>query len=383
MLIQVVYDILSYVLPFLLMIGILVTLHEFGHYYAARTLGIQVAQFSVGIGPALYVRTDKNGCRWQVCILPIGGFVRFVSELDDEGAMMSEPIPRPTKAMSAADERKYFARRSPMDRAFVILAGPVLNLLLGLVIISTLYVAQGRPHIAPVIDTVIAGMPAEKAGIRPGDRVLSINGIETASYTDVYKEIALHPKEALTIQVRRGQGDDAQIHSFEVITTSREIETFGVSQTAGQIGITSTGEVEMEQIGPITALLVGADDVWQLTRSMVIGLGQIASGARPLTDIGGPVKIAEMSGNAYQAGFVAFVFLLAAISINLGVMNLFPLPVLDGGQLIVCAVEQVIRRPVSPKTLYYIHSAGAVVMLFCMVGLTVNDLLGLLARTNL
>lgn len=187
----------------------------------------------------------------------------------------------------------------------------------------------------------------------------------------------------MDILVERQEGASTLEKHFQLTTATRIIETYGVAQTAGHIGITSTGEVEVEQIGPFRALLVGADDVWQLTRGMVVGLMQIATGTRPLADIGGPVKMAEMSGNAYQAGFTAFVFLLAAISINLGIMNLFPLPVLDGGQLIVCLIELVLRRPVRPITLYYIHSAGAAVLLVCMVGLTVNDLLGLLARSGI
>lgn len=374
---------LSYVLPFIAMIVVLVTLHEWGHYYAAKTIGVKVTHFSIGMGPVLWSRTDRDDCIWQVCLFPVGGFVRFLGDRDGSSASMNPDDASGAVALTAAERRKYFGLRKPADRAFVILAGPALNLILGLIIISTLYVAHGRPHIAPVIADVVAGLPAETAGVKAGDRVTSINGIDVSSFADIYEEIALRPGEAIHLEVLRDV-ENAPVHlEFDMVSISRKIDTFGVAQTAGQIGILSTGVVETEQVGPITALIVGADDVWQLTKGMLIGLSQIVSGSRPLDDIGGPVKMAEMSGNAYQAGFTSFIFLVAAISINLGVMNLFPLPVLDGGQLVVCAVEMLTRRPVSGMVLYYIHSAGAAFLIFCMVGLTINDLLGLLAKSNL
>jgi len=371
--------IVEYILPFLVLFAILVAVHEWGHYYAARTLGIHATHFSLGMGPVLWSRTDRHGTVWQLAALPLGGYVRFLGDKDGSSAAPTKEMFAQAAGLSEQERRRYFHLRGPGDRAFVIFAGPAINLLLGLAIISALYVGIGRPVVEPVIRDVVAEMPAARAGVRPGDRVVSVNGNPVASFTDIHDEIALYPNGMVTLVVeRQGSAGPAR----ETLTMQAETHTimaFGVKQTVGRIGIQST-EATLRTMGPLDALATGAVDVYKLTKGMLVALGQIITGARPLDDIGGPVKMAEMSGGAAKAGFSAFVFLVAAVSINLAVINLMPLPALDGGQLVVCAVEKAMRRPVSERALGYVHRVGVVALLGLMVVLTVNDVRNLITR---
>lgn len=378
---EILWNVVLYTVPFLGMIVILVTLHEWGHYYAARTLGIQVTHFSIGMGPVLWSRTDKNGCTWQISALPIGGYVRFLGDRDGSSASPSKQDLEAASTLTEAERRLRFQFRNPLDRAFVIAAGPVLNILLGLALIATLYVFHGRPVEPPIVGEVFASSPAAAAGIQAGDVITSINGHQITRFSEIFEDIGMFPGGAFEIELARPQdGGEPANHTIHVVAGTAKVKSFGISQTVGHIGIASTGQVRIEPIGPIEALWVGTGDVVQLTRGMLIGLGQIVTGVRPLSDVGGPVKMAEMSGAAVQISLSAFIFLVAAISINLGVMNLFPLPVLDGGQLLICAVETAMRRRVSGRILYMVHTAGAI-FLICVMGLvTASDVIGLVSR---
>jgi len=377
-----VVTLFSYVLPFLAMIVVLVTVHEWGHYYAARTLGIAVTQFSIGMGPVLWSRRDRNGCEWRVAAFPVGGFVRFLGDRNASSVAAEDGIAGAGSAVPDAERRRYFALRNPWDRAFVIAAGPLVNLLLGLVVISGLYVANGRTFIPPVVEQTVAGAPAELAGILPGDVILSVDGQSVSSFSEVYSLVAMHPKAPLDLVVNRPADGGNERLSFTVDTGTTEIKAFGVGQTVGWIGI-SAPPPQVLQMDALSAISTGIDDVRMLTHGMLVGIYQIATGQRPLSDMGGPVRMAEMSGHAAQAGWMTFAFLLAAISINLGVMNLIPLPILDGGHLVLCAVEAIRRRPLNQKALYHLQNAGAILLIALMVGVTAGDVASLVTRTVL
>lgn len=374
--------ILEYLIPFILLFGFLVAVHEWGHYYAARSLGIHATHFAVGMGPTLWSRVDRHGTRWQICALPLGGYVRFMGDKDGTSAAPSQGATLEAASLPESERRKYFHLRSPLDRAFVIFAGPAVNLFVGFLLISTLYVTLGRPTVPPVVSSVVAGYPAEAAGVLPGDRILRVNGKAVSQFGEIFDETALYPNGDIVLDILRGgEGGSQRNLSVSMRTRTETVLSFGVKQTIGRIGINS-GPPVPTHTGPLEAIVIGTGDVYKLTRGMLVGLGQIISGTRPVDDIGGPVRMAEMSGGAAKAGLAAFIFLIAAVSINLAVVNLLPIPALDGGQLIVCLVEAVMRRPVNERILNYVHRFGVVALVGLMVMLTIKDVVGLIQKIS-
>ena len=295
-------------------------------------------------------------------------------------AAPSADVAAQAATLPESERRKYFHLRSPKDRAFVIFAGPAVNLFVGFLLISTLYVTLGRPTVPPVVQSVVEGYPAAAAGVLPGDRIVRVNGKSVGQFSDVYDETALYPGGDIVLDIQR-KDEGGQVRELTVPMKARteSVISFGVKQTVGRIGIGS-GQPVPTYTGPVEALVIGSMDVYKLTRGMLVGLGQIITGTRPLDDIGGPVRMAEMSGGAAKAGLAAFIFLVAAVSINLAVVNLLPLPALDGGQLIVCLAEAVMRRPVNERVLGYVHRAGVAALVGLMVMLTLKDVLALVQR---
>lgn len=367
-----VWQFLNYLIPFIVMIGFLVAVHEWGHYQVARMLGISATQFAIGMGPVLWSREDKNGCEWQLRALPIGGFVKFLGDGDGSSTSVDESVAEVTDPV---ERRKIFHHRSPLDRALVILAGPVVNLILGLAIISGLYMTDGRYVAPPVIGAIISGGPAEEAGFAVGDRVLRIDGELVHDFSDIMTAVQMRPDSVLSFDVLR---DEVETSLF-VTTTSTQLEFLGIEQRVGSIGVRSAAR-ELERLDAFSAIGSGAQDIVAMTKYTFVAIGQIFSGDRSFTDLGGPVKIAEMSGNAFKMGFTAYVILVAMISINLGVMNLLPIPVLDGGHLVVCAIEAITRKPANPKILGFAYTAGGVFLLTLMAAITVSDIWGLFNR---
>ena len=370
---------LSLVFGFVILFGLLVAVHEWGHYYAAKRLGIQATEFSLGFGPRLFSRVDRHGTRWQVSLLPLGGYVKFLGDKNGSSAAPDAALAADAASMPEAERRRYFHLRGPGAKAIVIAAGPLVNLVLGVAIVTSLYVGVGRPTTPPVLGEVFAGMPAAAAGLRAGDRILSVNGTKVGDFSQVHDEIALYPQGKVDLLVERTEDGRLVQLPFQVQAVRQTVEAFGAKQTVGRIGIASAPS-ELVRLGPAEAVTAGFGDVAKLTRTMFVAVGQIVAGERPLADMGGPVKMAEMSGKALAAGLAPYLFLMAVISINLGIFNLLPIPVLDGGGLVVCAIEAVLRRPLSPKGLAFAQNAGAVALITLMIVVTGNDLMDIIHR---
>ena len=284
--------------------------------------------------------------------------------------------------MPPDERRKRFFLRGPGARAIVIGAGPATNLVLGIALLAGLYMAVGRPSVPPVIAQVVAGEPAELAGVAPGDRVLSVNGHEAETFSDVHDQIALYPGGLVHLEIERAADGAPKRLSFDIRSKVGVVEAFGAKQTVGRIGIVS-GRTSVTRLGPVDAVVGGVADVYKVTVTTFVTLGQLVTGQRPISDMGGPVKIAETSGQALQAGLAVFVFYVAMISINLGIFNLLPIPVLDGAALVVCAIEALIRRPVDNRILGYAHMAGGAALLALMAVVSISDVAGLIHRLML
>ena len=351
-------------LAFLCALGPLVFFHELGHYLAARSLGIPAETFSIGFGREIFGWTDRQGTRWKVCWLPLGGYVKFVGDMS--------PASEPGELDDVPEELRdrVFQVQPVWKRFVVVLAGPAANFVLAILIYAALFAAIGKPHAPSIVESVTAGSPAARAGLLPGDRIDSIAGQDVSSFEDLQRIVSLRPGLPVTIEVTRS-GRPLALHATLGVRTERD--RFGQSYRIGMLGILQTHQV-IEHVPALQLLPTAADYTLKITGSMIDGLGQIITGRRGTEDVGGPIKIAQIAGQQATLGVVPFFGLLALFSINLGFINLLPVPMLDGGHLFFYTVEAVRRRPLSARALDWAFRGGLALILALMLFTTVNDL---------
>ncbi|KRC81924.1 RIP metalloprotease RseP [Sphingomonas sp. Root241] len=366
--------ILLTVLAFALVIGPLVFLHELGHYLAGRWFGVKAEEFSIGFGREIAGITDKRGTRWKFCWLPLGGYVRFAGDMNPA----SQPSPE-WLSLPAQERAKTFQAKPLWQRAIIVAAGPIANFIVAIVILAAFAVAFGQNGTSSVVGGITPGSAAAVAGLRPGDRVTSLGGRSVEAFTDMVKYTQLRPNEAVHIEFERaGQ----PLETDAVIGQREERDRFGNSFKVGVLGIASSAPV-VKPVGLLEAPLVGIRQTGEIIQMTLDGLGQIITGRRSISELGGPIKIAQVSGERLALGPIEFAFLLALISINLGFINLLPVPVLDGGHLLFYAVEAVRRRPVEPQVMEWAFRGGLIAILALMLLVTFNDLGGFGAWRNL
>lgn len=366
--------ILLTILAFLLVIGPLVFLHEMGHYLAGRWFGVKAEEFSIGFGREIAGFTDKRGTRWKFGWLPLGGYVRFAGDMNPA----SQPSPE-WLALPAKERARTFQAKPLWQRAIIVAAGPVANFIVAIVILSAFALAYGVNRTPSTVGSVLPGSAAEAAGLRPGDVVTSLGGRSVATYGDMVEYTQLRPNEPVRIEFERG----GQALSIDAVIGERiEKDRFGNEYRIGRLGI-GPGEPVHESVGLLEAPIVGLDMTADVVRMTIDGLGQIITGRRSVAELGGPLKIAQVSGERLAMGPTEFVFLIALISINLGFINLLPVPVLDGGHLLFYAVEAVRRRPVESQVMEWAFRGGLIAILALMLLVTLNDLGGFGVWRNL
>ena len=353
------------VLAFLLALGPLVFVHELGHYLAGRRFGVKVEAFSVGFGREIGGFTDRHGTRWKFGWLPLGGYVRFAGDMNPASQPSAEWLSLP-----AAERSGTFQAKPLWQRAIIVAAGPVINFLVAILILAGFALAYGESRTPPTIGLVGPNSAAAAAGLQPGDRILSMGGRSVDTFDDVARYTRIRPGEASTIQlVREGQVQTVAV----TLGTTTERDRFGNVFRLGQLGIGPAGRV-IEPVGVLEAPVVAVRQTGQMVGMMVDTLWQIVSGRRPVSELGGPISIARASGEQLVLGPQAFVFLVALISINLGFINLLPVPMLDGGHLLFYAIEAVRRRPTDPRVVEWAFRGGVMAILALMVLVTANDL---------
>ncbi|BEV01757.1 RIP metalloprotease RseP [Novosphingobium olei] len=355
-------------LAFVLVLGPLVFIHELGHYLAGRLFGIKADSFSIGFGRELFGWTDKRGTRWKLSALPLGGYVQFAGDMNAAGK--SDPA---WLSLPAEERNRTFQAKPLWQRALVVLAGPVTNLLLAVLILAGFNLAYGKVVVPPVIGAVQAGSVADKAGIKVGDRIVSLRGGSVDSFLDVRLEVSQHPGEPLDVVVDRG-GTRIALPMEAASKVLRD--RFGNEQKIGFLGI-GPASIERVPVGPVGATVAALGQTRDIIGMMVTGIGQILTGKREVKELGGPIKIAKYSGEQLASGWEAFVFFIAMISINLGFINLLPIPVLDGGHLALYAAEAVRRRPVSQRGQEWAFRTGLALVLGLMLFVTLNDVASL------
>lgn len=350
-------------LAFVCLLGPLVFIHELGHYLVARWFGIASETFSIGFGREMFGWTDKQGTRWKIGWLPLGGYVKFLGDDDPSSSN------RGTSTLSPELRDKAFQFRPIHQRFLVVLAGPIANFLLAILIFAAFFSLVGAP-LSNVVGAVSPGTAAAGAGIQPGDRILSVAGRDTESFAEIFNAVVIRPNEEVALTIER----DEVKRTVQVRLGSDMIEDVnGQEVERGLLGIGPSYSA-YESVPAWKALPMAVSYTWSLTRSIWDGLVQLIRGAISPKQLGGPIKIAQIAGEGAAAGLLPFIQLLALLSINLGFINLLPVPMLDGGHLALYTIEAVRRRPLSEQALEWTFRGGLAVILALVVFTTVNDL---------
>lgn len=353
------------VLAFALVIGPLIFLHELGHYFAGRMFGVKIDAFSIGFGKEVFGVTDRRGTRWKFSWLPLGGYVKFA------GDMNTASQPDADWLLLPPEERARTLQAKPVwQRAVVVAAGPVANFIVAIVILGGFALAYGVDATPAVIGVVQPKSAAAVAGLQPGDRITNLGGRDVATFSDLAQFTALHPDERVTVRVvRNGQPLARDV----IIGALVQRDAFGNEFRKGLLGIGPTAPV-LRPVGVFEAPFAGGKMTGDILRGTLDGLGQVITGRRSVDELGGPLRIAKVSGEQLALGAPALIWMIAVISINLGFINLLPVPVLDGGHLFFYAIEAIRRRPVPVHVQEWAFRGGLAAVLALMLMVTFNDL---------
>ncbi|WP_339689517.1 RIP metalloprotease RseP [uncultured Parasphingorhabdus sp.] len=357
--------ILLTLLAFLIVIGVLVFVHEMGHYLVGRWCGVKAETFSIGFGKEITGWTDNRGTRWKVCMLPLGGYVQFAGDMDPSGMKSKEWLNLP-----AAERNQTFQSKSLWKRAAIVVAGPAINFIFAILIIMGFVIAYGTSATLPVAQDISENSTAATIGMKPGDRVISVDGEKIDLFQDLQQKIMLIPDQNVEIIYER---DGQLIAKQGKIGVNILKDRFGNEFRLGLLGMSSS-QVEWREVSPIEAPVIAVEKTIGIVSQITTTLGQVITGKRSVKELGGPLKIAQVSGEQFKLGLEAFILFVALISINLGFINLLPIPMLDGGHLMFYAIEAVRRKPASAKVQEWAFRSGfALVMVFMLV-VTFNDL---------
>lgn len=373
---EIISNILYYVVPFLVLLGILVFVHELGHFLVARAGGVKVDEFSIGFGKELWGRTDKKGTHWKVCAIPLGGYCKFYGDEDAASVSESEKL----KDISEEEKKHIFQFLAPSKRMLIALAGPGANYLFAILIFTLIFWGFGRMTFPPVVGEVIPDSAAAKAGILKNDRILEINGHEIKDFNGIRYEVDLAVDGEVEVKLLRNGQEKVLNFPLEVIEVT---EYNGTVSKRAMLGVKSVNAVELDDadLSLWEAFRDASIETWDITSATLRGVGQMLTGERGGDDVGGIIRIAEMSGDiTKQNGIFDFVVFMALLSINLGLINLFPIPLLDGGHIVICLIEMVTRREMSVRVKDMLFRTGFALIMALMVFATWNDIVRLVNR---
>lgn len=440
---------------FILVLSVLVIVHEWGHYIVARICGVKVEEFAVGMGREIWGRTAADGTRWKVCLLPIGGYVKMFGDTDPAGAGKTDQVGEgeARRPMTADERNQAFFSKTVQQRAAIVFAGPAINFLFAIIVLSTLFITQGKQTTPSYVSAIHAGSAGEAAGLLPGDRIVSLDGKPAEGFDDLRRKVMLALNTPIKIEIQRGDATKV------IVATPKRLETtdrFGFKHERGYLGVlgpsngfdlktitkvdgletgkdadktrallldrmgkgpfrisldgvTDIDEVVINPIpdrnldlkdpnaknynvlvpaqvlpkvykkfGLFSAIIEASTQTWRISVDSLSALGQMVSGVRSPTELGGVIRIGTLAGDMAQEGVIALATFAALLSINLGLINLFPVPLLDGGHLAFYAVEAVRGKPVPDRMQEYAFRFGLVVLVFLMVFSNLNDILQLI-----
>lgn len=350
---------------FLALLTVLVFVHEYGHYIVARWCGVRVEVFSIGFGPELFGRTDSRGTRWKVSAIPLGGYVKMFGQ----GTNLLEG--EAGKAMTPAERQVAFDHKSVWRRMAIVVAGPAANYVFAALVFAGVFAVHGKDVAAPVIGEVVQGSAAYEAGLRPGDRVVSLNGTVIDAFEDIREFVQINLDQEIAIQFERG-GATQTVQVRPTITIEKDL--FGKDVRLGRLGIGAANKSIPVEMGLLEAGVEGVKRTFDISAGMIEGLWQMVTGVRPAAEIGSVLRIGYMSGEIAQVGILPFLIFTAMLSVNLGLVNLFPVPLLDGGHLTYYVIEAARGRPLGVRTQEWGFRLGIAFVLGLMLFATWNDL---------
>ena len=365
-----------YVVPFIVLLGVLVFVHEFGHFIIARLCGVKVTDFAIGFGKQLCGFTDKHGTNWKICAIPLGGYCQFLGDSNGASAGEDDEI---ISSLTDEEKKEAFAFQNPWKKLAIVLGGPGFNYLFAILVFAIMFITLGKFTFPPVVGDVIPEGAAYEAGIKTGDRITEINGKKIKTFSDISTEIALITDGKANIKLIRNEEN----LEFSVNLKPLEVEENGTKTQRPMLGIKSQSSIELdnEKLSVAQAFVEATSETWRITVGTLRGVKQMIVGDRGTEDLGGILRIAEMSGDiSKKNGLVDFIAFMALLSINLGLINLFPIPVLDGGHVVIFLVEIVTRREINPKVKEFLFKCGFALLIALMIFATWNDIVHLFKR---
>ena len=368
-------NLIYYIIPFIILLSILVFVHEFGHFMIARMLGVEVSAFSIGFGKTLWSRKDKHGTVWKISAVPLGGYCQFLGD-GDASSSSSEGL----ESLTDEQKKHAFAFQNPFKKLAIVLAGPGFNYLFAILIYFALFASFGKFSVPPIVSEVLENSAAEAAGLQAGDRITNINGHDITEFSDISQEVLMAADHHVVLKVLR----DGKMLDFDITLTQMDNQQRNKTvQKQYMLGVKSVSSVELvhERLSIPEAFAQSCSEVWNVTSMTLRGVGQMITGKRGGEDVGGVIRIAEMTGDITKnESFIDFITFLALLSINLGLINLFPIPVLDGGHVMIFVLEIIVGRELKEKTKEYLFKAGFSLLIALMIFATFNDIVHLFNR---
>ena len=362
---------LSFIIPFMVLILVVVFIHEYGHYYFARRYGVGVTDFSIGFGKELFGWNDKSGTRWKICWIPLGGYVKFFGDRNVFSQADQEEL---LKKYNKEDQDKLFVTKPLYQRALIVAGGPVANFILAIFIFLFIYMFVGKDFTPAIIDEVQKDSPAEIAGMKKNDIIVEIDNIKVESILDVSKLIAMSTSEFIDFKVSRYEKEILLKVKPNLVESEDNLGNKINKRMIGIMLIPYNNEIKHVKLGPVKALVHSLNEVYFVTTSSLKYIGSMLTGAGDSSQLGGPIRIAKISGQVAEFGIIPFISMMAYISISLGLINLFPIPLLDGGHLMFYAFEKILGRPLSQKTQEGFFRIGMFLLLSLMFFATFNDI---------
>ena len=378
----------DYGVPFLLVLSALVFIHEWGHYIVARMCGVKVIKFSIGFGKEIWGRNDKHGTRWKVCMIPLGGYVQMFGDSDPSSAGHEEGVQEEgsekVRPYTEEEKKVAFYTQKLWKRAAIVAAGPSINYLFAIIVLAGLFIFQGQPYMPAVAAKVVENSAADAAGVQPDDKIITVNGEKVTRFQDLrpFTDMNIEVPMQVTIVHSLGpeKGWDEENPVTLTITPRRVIQEdrFGFRHEIGLMGIVSPDVAfEMQKHDPLSAVVASVAETWRITSLTLRALGQMAMGTRSTDELGGVLRIGAYAGDFYKEGIIACITFAALLSVNLGLINFLPIPLLDGGHLAMYAMEMVRGKPLSLQVQEYVLRVGLVFLVGIMFLATWNDLVQL------
>lgn len=361
-----VANLAGYIIPFVVVLTIIVFVHELGHYSVARWCGVKIEVFSIGFGPELFGWYDRHGTRWKVSAVPLGGYVKFFGDADAASTTDNAAV----SAMSAEDRKVSFHHKTLGQRAAIVFAGPAINFIFAIFVYAALFSLVGQPFTPPVVGDVVQGSAAESAGLRSGDRILSADGTGIQRFEELRSYVALRAETPIALRVLR---DNAEIGVTVVPLRVDVPDGAGGTQKLGQIGIRTSG-IDFVRHDPGTAVVQAVRETWLVVANTFTYLGRIINGKESGDQLSGPLGIAKMSGDVAKSSWLGLVSLMATLSVAIGLINLFPVPMLDGGHLLFYGFEAIRGRPLGERAQEYGFRIGFALVMSLFLFATWNDL---------